>query len=144
MTESQWARLECLVKHLKPLHIATTVFCGESHSPISIVRPLLKKVLDKHLKLQDYDDEVLTNFKQTLIYEIKYRFDLEWSSDMISLRQTACFLDPRYKDLENESLPARVEIRDNVKYMLESTFPQKIMKNKRNHPKKKCLGIFVR
>ena len=142
MTESQWARVESLVKHLKPLHIATTVFCGESHSPISMVRPLLKKVLDKHLKLQDDDDEVLTNFKQTLIYEIKHRFDLEWNSDMISLRQIACFLDPRYKDLEHESLPARVEIRDNVKYMLESTFPQKINEEQNKSSKKSALEFL--
>jgi hypothetical protein len=144
MTESQWARVESLVKRLKPLHIATTVFCGESHSPISIVRPLLTKVLDKHLKLQNGDDEVLTNFKQTLIYEIKHRFDLQRNSDMTALRQTACLLDPMYKDLEHESLPATVEIRDNVKYVLESTFPQKINEQQNKSSKKKCLGIFVR
>lgn len=42
-----------------------------------MVRPLLKKVLDNHLKLQDCENQSITDFKQTIISEIKERFKLE-------------------------------------------------------------------
>lgn len=43
-----------------------------------MVRPLLKKLLDKHLKPHDNDDQSITYFKQTIISDIKEHFNLEW------------------------------------------------------------------
>ncbi|XP_044735736.1 E3 SUMO-protein ligase ZBED1-like [Chrysoperla carnea] len=124
ITESQWARIESLVYNLKPLHVATTLFCRESHSPVSMIRPLLQKVFEKHFKLQHEDDEVIIYFKQTIISELKHRFDLEWNTtNTVSLRHIACFLDPRYKDLEHEPIHVRETIRSEVKYLLQSNLP---------------------
>lgn len=142
MTESQWSKVESLAKTLKPLQIATTVFCGESHSPISMIRPLIKKILDKHLKIQENDNEVLTNLKQTLINEITHRFDIEWNSNIISVTQIACFLDPRYKDLEYEALSTKERIRDTVKNMLESTSSQKRNEEQNRSSKKSALEFL--
>jgi len=76
---------------LKPFQVITTLLCGEKHSPTSMVRPLLKKLLDNHLKLQDYDDQSITHFKQTIISVIKERFKLEWNLEN-SVCMTNCVI----------------------------------------------------
>lgn len=112
ISEQQWSKIEILVILLKPFQVITTLLCGEKHSPTSMVRPLLKKLLDNHLKLQDYDDQSITHFKQTIISEIKERFKLEWNvEEIVSVRQIASFLDPRYKNLDHEPIIARESIR---------------------------------
>lgn len=87
-----------------------------------MVRPLLKKLLDNHLKLQDYDDQSITHFKQTIISEIKERFKLKWNlENIVSVRQIASFLDPRYKNLDHEPIIARESIRSSVIDLLNNT-----------------------
>jgi len=81
ISEQQWLKIETLVILLKPLQVITSLLCGEKHSPTSMVSPLLKKLLDNHLKLQDNDDQSITYFKQTIIFDIKERFNLEWDSE---------------------------------------------------------------
>lgn len=72
-----------------------------------MVRPLLKKLLDNHLNLQNYDDQSITNFKQTIISEIKERFKLEWNlENIVSVRQITSILDPWYKNLDHEPIIA--------------------------------------
>jgi len=120
--EHQWLKIETLVILLKPLKVITSLLCGENHSPASIVRPLLQKLLDNHLKLQDNDDQSITYFKQTIISDIKKRFNLEWDSESrVSARQIASFLDPRYKNLDHEPIIARESIRSSVINLLNNT-----------------------
>lgn len=64
VAESNWTKMENLVMFLKPLQVVTTVFCAETHYPVSIVRPLLSKVIKKHLQLNEDDNEVVQNFRQ--------------------------------------------------------------------------------
>ena len=125
ITESQWARVEFLIKKLKPLQIITQLFCDEKHSPVSMVRPLLQKVIEKHLSINDTEDDIEIYFKQSLITQIKTRFNLEWtSSSTVSLSQISSLLDPRYKDLEHESLDSRDDIRKELQNILETNYPQ--------------------
>jgi len=120
VTENQWICIETIVKLLKPLQVITTIFCGEKYCSISMVRPLLNIVMEKHLQPQINDDEIAENFKHTVIQELKYRFKLEWNpSSHVSARQIASFLDPRYKDLEHEVADAKEEIRKQVKSLLD-------------------------
>lgn len=78
--------------------------------------------MDNHLKLQDYDDQSITHFKQTIISEIKERFKLEWNlEDIVSVRQIASFLDPRYKNLDHEPIIVRESIRSSVIDLLNNT-----------------------
>ncbi|XP_025194334.1 zinc finger BED domain-containing protein 1-like, partial [Melanaphis sacchari] len=125
ITESQWARVEFLIKKLKPLQIITQLFCDEKHSPVSMVRPLLQKVIEKHLSINDTEDDIEIYFKQSLITQIKTRFNLEWtSSSTVNLSQISSLLDPRYKDLEHESLDSRDDIRKELQNILETNYPQ--------------------
>lgn len=77
ITERQWKMIKSLLKILKPLQLITNLFCGDSHSPISMVRPLTKKVIEKHLILRGDDDMVLCQLKETLISDITKRFKLD-------------------------------------------------------------------
>ncbi|KAL4089311.1 hypothetical protein QTP88_024365 [Uroleucon formosanum] len=121
ISEHQWLKIEALVILLKPFQVITSLLCGEKHSPFSMVRPLLKKLLDNHLKPQDNDDQSITYFKQTIIFDIKERFNLEWDSkSRVSVRQIASFLDPRYKNLDHEPLFARESIRSSVINLLNN------------------------
>lgn len=63
INESQWERIESLVNVFKPLQIVSTLFCSEGYSPISMVRPLIKKLIEKHLILQNDSDEVINKLK---------------------------------------------------------------------------------
>ncbi|XP_050521556.1 E3 SUMO-protein ligase ZBED1-like [Daktulosphaira vitifoliae] len=120
ITESQWLRIENLVNLLKPLYVITNLFCSENYSPVSMVRPLLSKLLDHHLKHYETDDQYITEFKSTIIFEIKERFKLDCSeTNSVSVRQIASFLDPRYKELEFEPIATREKIRKAVKSLLE-------------------------
>lgn len=123
ITEAQWTVVETLVELLTPLNVVTNVFCKENYSPVSMVRPLLAQLLDKHLKPRETDDKNVKYFKRTIIAEIKERFKLDWNkTSSVSVKQIASFLDPRYKDLKFESVPAREEIRSAVKNLMEEIY----------------------
>lgn len=107
ISESDWTKMETVVALLKPLQVVTTIFCGETHSPVSIVKPLISKVIEKHLKINEYDSEVIISFKQTVVSQLKGRFKLNNLTNTISSRQVASFVDPRYKDLEHEEIEVR-------------------------------------
>lgn len=120
--EHQWLKIEILVILLKPFQVITALLCGEKHSPTSMVRPLLKKLLENHLKPHINDDQIISNFKQTIISDIKERFNLECDSESrVSVRQISSFLDPRYKNLDHEPIVARENIRSSVMDLLNST-----------------------
>ncbi|CAI6369807.1 unnamed protein product [Macrosiphum euphorbiae] len=118
ITESDWTKMETLVILLKPLQIVTTVFCAETHSSVSMVRPLLSKVIEKHLQLNKDDNEVVINFKQTVVSQLKERFKLNNLENIVSTRQVSSFFDPRYKELEHEEIDVRENIRSKVKNLL--------------------------
>ncbi|CAI6371612.1 unnamed protein product [Macrosiphum euphorbiae] len=135
ISEQQWLKIETLVSLLKPLQVITSLLCGEKHSPTSMVRPLLKKLLDNHLKPQDNDDQSINYFKQTIISDIKERFNLEWDSESrVSIRQIASFLDPRYNNLDHESIIARESIRSSVISLLNNTETDAHNVNTRREP----------
>lgn len=125
ITKSQWLKIESLVSLLKPLYVVTNLFCSENHSPASMVRPLIARLLDHHLKLKETDEALTKNFKRTIISEIKERFKLSWNeTNSVPVKQIASFLDPRYKDLEFESISAKEKIQLSVKDLLEKCRPE--------------------
>ena len=120
ITERQWRTIESLLNILKPLQLITTLFCGDSHSPITMVRPLTKKVIEKHIILRGDDDTVLYQLKETLISNITKRFKLDWNEgDTLSKIHVSCFFDPQYKNLEHESIHVRQLIRTEVQRLLQ-------------------------
>ncbi|KAL4130736.1 hypothetical protein QTP88_008128 [Uroleucon formosanum] len=119
VSEHQWTNVETLIKLLKPFQIMTTVFCGEKYCSSSMVRPLLNAVIEKHLKHNISDNDIAEHFKTTGIRELSDRFKLLWtSSSDVTARQIASFLDPRFEDLEHETVDAREEIRSRVKHLI--------------------------
>jgi len=115
ITKSDWTKMETLVILLKPLQVVTTIFCAETHSPVSMVRPLLSKVIEKHLQINECDNEVVNNFKQIVVSQLKERFKLNNLTNIVSPRQVSSFFDPRYKELEHEEIEVRENIRSKVK-----------------------------
>jgi len=64
---------------------------------------IIIKIIGCHFKHKATDDQYITDFKSTIIFEIKERFKFERNeTSSVSVRQIASFLDPRYKDLEFE------------------------------------------
>lgn len=70
------------------------------------------------MKINEYDSEVIISFKQTVVSQLKERFKLNNLTNIISSRQVASFLDPRYKDLEYEEIEVRENIRSKVQHFL--------------------------
>lgn len=125
ISENQWYIIEILISLLKPLYILTTVLCKENHSPVSMVRPFLYKVIENHLKSRDDDGIIIKDFKKTVIFELTKRFDLQCEiTQIISVSHISSFLDPRYKDLEHEPIHVREEIRSHVKHLLNDIVVQ--------------------
>jgi hypothetical protein len=56
-----------LISLLKPFYILTTIFCKENHSPGSMMRPLLYKFIENHLKSRD-DDSIFLKILKKLKY----------------------------------------------------------------------------
>jgi len=144
ISEHQWSKIEILVILLKPFQVITTLLCGEKHSPTSMVRPLLKKILDNHLKPQNNDDQSITYFKQTIISDIKGSFNLEWDSaeNIVSVRQIASFLDPRYKNLDHEPIIARESIRSSVIDLLNNTNVRQLITRREPSLQKSALDFL--
>lgn len=116
ITEREWSTMEKLKTILKPFQVSTTVFCGDTHSPISIVRPIVYMLRNSHLSESDSDDQEIASMKDILREELTSRFDLTYDSNIgINARQIASFLDPRYKDLLLESPEARNDVRSFVR-----------------------------
>ncbi|KAL5237601.1 hypothetical protein ACI65C_005012 [Semiaphis heraclei] len=121
ITENQWCLIETLICLLKPFYVLTTVLCKENHSPVSMVRPLLHKVIENHLKSQDDDNIIIKDFRKTVVNELTKRFNLQFEiTNIISVSHISSFLDPRYKDLEHEPIHVREEIRNHVKNVLNN------------------------
>lgn len=108
--EREWIAMENLARVLEPVQIVNLVLCNEDASA-SMVRSLMEKLLQEHMMPLDSDSEMIRVFKNTLSDCLKWRFDLEWDSELniASTKQIASMLDPRYKDLDHKSHNAKVQ-----------------------------------
>ncbi|XP_070382769.1 E3 SUMO-protein ligase ZBED1-like [Dermacentor albipictus] len=124
ISQHEWNVISELCEVLEPLHLATTILCSDTVSPVSMVRPVVKAVVKK-LELQSTGDLEVENFKEVVRMEISRRFSLDWDAQQrsVSARQRASFLDPRYKCLHYEKPDAREAIRSNVREMLNLLSP---------------------
>ncbi|KAL4147851.1 hypothetical protein QTP88_002189 [Uroleucon formosanum] len=122
ITESEWLIIEKLLVLLKSLQALTTLFCGELESYVSMVRPLMHKIVTSHYEHGIDDDNMTERFKNTISYQLTTRFELTWK-DIVTARHVASFLDPRYKDMDHEPVKAREIIRSHVLQLIESVAP---------------------
>ena len=97
MPESdEWVIIEELVDILKPFHHATEVLSAEKYPTFSTVKPLLYKLLEKALKVNDGDTSTIKEVKKVIKSDLASRYQ---STSIQKLMNVATYLDPRYKDL---------------------------------------------
>ncbi|XP_011878851.1 PREDICTED: zinc finger BED domain-containing protein 4-like, partial [Vollenhovia emeryi] len=118
ISEHEWHFMENFVNVLKPLQVATTVLCA-NNSPFSIVRPIVRSLLENHLNHNLLDDDLLSKFKEVVCQELSTRFEMDWNEySTVTARQIGSFFDPRYKHLCAEDVEAREAIKVTVCMML--------------------------
>lgn len=64
ISEGEWTATENLQKIFKPLQVATTVLCSDTHSPISMVRPIAYMLCESHLNEPDDGYTEITSMKK--------------------------------------------------------------------------------
>ncbi|XP_026828422.1 zinc finger BED domain-containing protein 1 [Ooceraea biroi] len=114
VSEYDWILMENLIKVLKLLQMAITFLCSDTMSPTSITRPIIRTVLDNHIQINEDDDNIIHQLKETVVSDLTDRFRLNWDeseSPNITINQLASFLYPRSKDLLAEPVAVRSKIR---------------------------------
>ena len=97
MPESdEWVIIEELVDILKPFHHATEVLSAEKYPTFSTVKPLLYKLLEKALQVNNGDTNTIKEVKKAIKNDLGSRYQ---STSTQKLMNIATYLDPRYKDL---------------------------------------------
>lgn len=121
MSTNEWSIIEKLVILLKPLQYVITVFSLSSEVTISLVRPVIRSILDNYLIKDVLDDNFVSNFKRILRQSLSRYFNMiPKQNQLVSVYQIASFLDPRHKDLKGEPFKLeRAKIRDYIKEKLQ-------------------------
>lgn len=113
MPESgEWTLIEQLVEILKPFQVATEVMSGEKYPTVSTVKPLLYKLTEKTLALNDGDSSTIKAVKQAIKKDLESRYT---KSAIQRLLNVSTYLDPRYKELPFLTDIAKRRMRDDVK-----------------------------
>ena len=90
-----WTVIEELVNILEPFQKVTEAMSTEKYPTISSVKPLLYKLLEKVLKVEDSDSSISKQMK-----EIKSNLAGRYqSSELKTVLNVTTFLDPCYKEL---------------------------------------------
>ncbi|KAE9522942.1 hypothetical protein AGLY_016573 [Aphis glycines] len=119
--EENWDHCNILCNSLKPIHLATTVLCADQKVTISLIRPIIHSLIFKHLKINENENSLVTNFKTTVSQELSVRFEIgENSPEEVNIAQISCLLDPRYKNLN-------FEYSDNIKKNIKENVRSKIL-----------------
>lgn len=102
LTNEQWELIENILPTLMHLKKANTLLCGEKFVTLATVWPILKILVNIHLKTDQADLNVVKKFKtdlQTSITE-KFQLDQEFTDpESIPVSLVATALDPRFKNL---------------------------------------------
>lgn len=115
----EWAIIEEIICVLKPFHRATTAMSASSYPTLSMLSPLLYKLLDIVLKVKD-DTPSCKHLKEAIATDLSHRYA---SLDQQQMLHAAAFLDPRFHDLDPFILETdRTDVEESVKLeMLELT-----------------------
>ncbi|XP_044581913.1 E3 SUMO-protein ligase ZBED1-like [Cotesia glomerata] len=133
LRNSEWNYLKDLVRILKPFEVATKMMSSQTESTSGMVRPLIHSIIDKFLMIDDSDDPPkIQSLKEVFREELEARF---LGEDYDSVPTLACFLDPRYKNMADETQEFRKSVEEKIlkiiaKENVEET-PAAIAKNKR-------------
>ena len=93
---SEWNIIDELVNILTLFNLATETLSGEKYPTISMIVPLLYKLLNVSLKICDNDDTCTKEIKKSISRDLCSRYQ---STDIQKLLKVANYLDPRCKTL---------------------------------------------
>ena len=92
---SEWKVIDQLVEVLTPFNLATETMSGEKYPTISMVIPLLHKLLNVTLKVH-VDDACTKEIKEAISIDLCSRYQ---STTVQKLLKVATYLDPWCKSL---------------------------------------------
>ena len=95
VSESDVAEIECLVDILKPVKAVTSAICDESSPTISLIGPLMTKLL-RCMEISENDDRLVKDVKNCITSDLQNRYSDPHIQDILTL---STFLDPRFKTL---------------------------------------------
>ena len=93
---SEWKVIDQLVEMLTPFNLATETMSGEKYPTISMIIPLLHKLLNVTLKIHVDDDTCTKEIKEAISNDLCSRYQ---STTIQKLLKVATYLDPRCKSL---------------------------------------------
>ena len=109
----EWTIIEELIAVLKPFHRATTAMSASSYPTLSMLSPLLYKLIQKVLKVGEDDTPSGKALKEAILTDLNRRYSSQNQQEML---HTAAFLDPRFKDLDPfVSETERKDVHESVK-----------------------------
>ena len=66
LEDEMWKSIEEILPSLKSLKLATTALCTETHESRSMVLPVAKSLLEKHLEPVEGESKPVVDFKRTV------------------------------------------------------------------------------
>ena len=87
----EWVLIEELITILKPFQQATEIMSGSKYPTVSMLRPLIIKLLNHTLKIDDQDRPDLHAMKEVVATDLCCRYSLR---EIQTFLDTATYLDP--------------------------------------------------
>ena len=91
-----WTVIEELVNILEPFQKVTEAMSTEKYPTISSVKPLLYKLLERVLKVDNSDSSISKQMKKEIKSDLAGRYQ---SCELKTVLNVTTFLGPRYKEL---------------------------------------------
>ena len=107
-TDAEFTTLELFVKVMKPLVDITEAIGAERWVTISVVRPLLHKLLEVYFKPEESDN--ITRLKKTMKTSMHTNLSHRYRGSILMLLNVAGFMDPRFKALSFLSDESRLNV----------------------------------
>ena len=136
LSDADYAKITLLLGLLDPLAEVSTILQATKYVTLSLVYPFIAILL--HIYEKPIEDEEIDNTRKTILCDLKER----WGSPSDSIL-IACFLDPRFKNLQFVNEEQKSHIMDQVRiiYRQEHTKKEQLVLPIQSESKVK-LGIF--
>ena len=93
-SDTEISAMEIFLEVLKPIIEITEAMGGEKLVTISTIKPLLHKLLSKHLIEKPTDKTLITTLKNILLTDLSSHYN---TTEVKNILNKACLLDPRFK-----------------------------------------------
>ena len=109
-TDTEFANMELFVKTMKPIVDITEALGAQKYVTISMLRPLLYKLLNRTLKNCDTDCRLVKMMK----LKMKENLHDRYTDSVLDLLNKAAYLDPRFKSLTFVTNSEKQRIEDHI------------------------------